>query len=84
MITSLAGRLESDELVISTGTDGIDGKWKGAGGWIYGDMGDAREALDALDKNDTGNFLLENGLDIVSGPTGNNLLDIFIYLRLQG
>jgi glycerate-2-kinase len=81
MITSLIGELEENEIVICMGTDGADGSWEGAGGWITGTDSSDDETRSALENNDTGTYLRRIGRDIKTGPTGNNLADIFILLH---
>lgn len=81
MITSLIGELGEKEIVICMGTDGVDGSWEGAGGWITGNDLPDEESHWALDNNDTGNYLKRIDRDIGTGPTENNLADIFILLH---
>lgn len=72
-------------VVLSAGTDGIDGNSQAAGAIVdeeclRGDeqrLSDVRTALRCFD---SGTFLQELGLSIVTGATGNNLRDLRILL----
>jgi glycerate 2-kinase len=77
----------SDEtiVVLSAGTDGIDGNSEAAGGIVDEKSLDDDEqrlasARAALRRFDSGTFLQEAGLSIVTGATGNNLRDLRILL----
>ena len=82
MVASLFGKLERWEMVICFGTDGKDGTWEGAGGWVTGDDIRTTKTENSLKENDTGSYLIENHRAVITGPTGNNLGDLFIYLHL--
>ncbi len=76
-----------DWIILSLGTDGIDGPTDAAGAWIdpatFGrvhDLGLAAET--ALDDNDSYGFFKKTGNLIVTGPTGTNVMDIRISLVL--
>jgi hydroxypyruvate reductase len=71
--------------ILSAGTDGIDGNSSAAGAIVdekslYGDEQRLIRAREALRHFDSGTFLQEEGLSIVTGPTGNNLRDLRILL----
>jgi hydroxypyruvate reductase len=72
-------------VVLSAGTDGIDGNSPAAGAVADGDtLQRAREAgiepAEFLRRSDAYNFFKRLGDTIVTGPTGNNLRDLRILL----
>jgi hydroxypyruvate reductase len=82
--TLIAGR--PDVYFLSAGTDGIDGMTEAAGAMVDGGtVARARQAgLDpdrALDRNDSGTFFRDLGEQIVTGPTGTNVGDIWLVYR---
>lgn len=79
------GRLSLDWLILSLGTDGIDGPTDAAGGWADpSTLGRARElGLDPnayLDDNDSYAFFKKTGNLIVTGPTGTNVMDVRVFM----
>jgi hydroxypyruvate reductase len=81
MTASIFGKLEKGEIAICIATDGMDGIWNGAGGWTC--YGDDDDNVSFLMSNDTGIFLLERDRAIITGPSGNNLGDLFILLHRE-
>lgn len=83
--TVLAG--VPDVLLLAAGTDGQDGTGGDAGALVDGDTV-ARGALaglsaaDALARADAGSFLLASGDLLRIGPTGTNVMDLMIGLRV--
>jgi hydroxypyruvate reductase len=80
----IAGR--DDIVVLAAGTDGTDGPTDAAGALVDGRTmaRAARAGLDAraaLEDNDAYPVLTATGDSIVSGPTGTNLLDVYLVLR---
>jgi glycerate 2-kinase len=74
--------------VLSAGTDGIDGNSFAAGAMVdertlVDGEGQLSEAREALRRFDSGTFLQEAGLSIVTGATGNNLRDLRILLAAE-
>lgn len=72
-------------VVLSAGTDGIDGNSPAAGAVADGEtLGRARKAriepAEFLQRSDAYNFFKVLGDEIVTGPTGNNLRDLRILL----
>ena len=72
-------------VVLSAGTDGIDGNSQAAGAIVdeeslHSDERRLSGARAALQRFDSGTFLQEAGLSIVTGATGNNLRDLRILL----
>lgn len=74
-----------DWLVLSIGTDGIDGPTDAAGAWAdaptldrAGELG--LEMKRYLDENDSYEFFKKTGNLIVTGPTGTNVCDVRIFL----
>jgi len=72
-------------LVLSVGTDGVDGPTDAAGAWAdAATLGRAKQlGLDAesyLDANDSYSFFERTGNLVLTGPTGTNVCDVRIYL----
>ncbi len=71
---------------LAAGTDGIDGTTSAAGAVVDGGTIERGRAagLDAplaLDANDSGSFFAALGEQIVTGPTGTNVGDLWLVLR---
>ncbi|MEX2345253.1 MAG: DUF4147 domain-containing protein [Balneolaceae bacterium] len=84
MAKHLAG-LDQEIVFLSAGTDGIDGPTDAAGAVV--DQHTIDKALKAgieadtyLQSNDSYNFFKKAGGHIMTGPTGNNLMDLQIVL----
>jgi len=80
-----AGAAALDWLILSLGTDGIDGPTDAAGAWAdVSTAGRARSlGLDPavyLDDNDSYGFFKQTGNLIVTGPTGTNVMDLRVFL----
>ena len=74
-----------DWLVLSLGTDGIDGPTDAAGAWAdertirtAGALG--LDPVAYLDDNDSYYFFKQTGNLIVTGPTGTNVMDLRLFL----
>lgn len=87
LVLAVLAELKTDEatLVLSAGTDGIDGNSTAAGAWA--DSGLYREALrlglpidDFLDRNDSNGFFRRVGGLLETGPTGTNVMDITLFI----
>ena len=83
--TALAGR--DDLLLLAAGTDGTDGPGEDAGALVDGSTvarGElhAGPAANALQRADAGTFLEAAGDLLQTGPTGTNVMDLAIGLRL--
>lgn len=68
------------------GTDGVDGRTGAAGAVVDGSVRRAglargRDVEVALLNNDTGTFLADIGAAVVSGPTGTNVGDLWMWAR---
>lgn len=79
------GRINKPLAFLSAGTDGIDGPTDAAGAVIdQNTMNEAQErGLDIekyLSENDSYHFFKKYGNHIITGPTGNNVMDIQIVL----
>ena len=75
----------SDIVVLSAGTDGIDGKSPAAGATADSDTLRRAEEKDvsaeiSLQNSDSFNFFNALGDTIITGPTGNNVRDVRILL----
>jgi glycerate 2-kinase len=75
----------ADWLILSLGTDGIDGPTEAAGAWADAgtlerihDLGLAADK--ALEANDSHTFFEKTGNLIVTGPTGTNVMDVRVTL----
>jgi len=67
-------------IIISVGTDGVDGKTDCAGAIWKSDQ-KIGKILPYLDKNNSYNFFKKYGGLVFTGPTGTNLMDIGLVLR---
>lgn len=78
---ALAGSryLRKEELLIAVGTDGKDGNSRFAGGIGCSDYGNAADYVDSFE---SGRFFSEKGSGILTGRTGTNVSDIYLYCRL--
>lgn len=81
----IAGR--TDCLLLAAGTDGSDGNTGDAGALVDGgtlERGtlDGLDARDCLARADAGTFLAASGDLIHTGPTGTNVMDLALGLRL--
>lgn len=82
--TLIGGR--PDTFFLAAGTDGLDGGCDAAGAVADGTTLHRARALgldagDFLERNDSGSFFAELGDQIVTGPTGTNVGDLWIVLR---
>ena len=85
--TTLLSSSDARTVVLSAGTDGIDGNSLAAGAVVDETLLDDEKlmsrALGSLQRFDSGTFLQEAGLSIVTGATGNNLRDLRILLAAE-
>lgn len=65
-------------VVLAAGTDGTDGPTEAAGGCVDGASWEEGPALAALAAADSGSYLAERDLLVVSGPTGTNVMDLVV------
>jgi len=77
---------ESNVWFLAGGTDGIDGLTQAAGTVVDGGTVARGRALGldagiALDRNDSGSFFAQLAEQIITGPTGTNVGDIWLVLR---
>ncbi len=73
-------------LLLSAGTDGLDGTSEAAGAFLDDGVLAAAgaaggDAADALTHNDADAFFAAGGGRVVTGPTGTNVADLCLYLR---
>ncbi|WP_353071833.1 glycerate kinase type-2 family protein [Tunturiibacter gelidoferens] len=84
---TLLRSLDARTVVLSAGTDGIDGNSSAAGAVVDETLLDDEKLLPqaqgSLQRFDSGTFLQEAGLSIVTGATGNNLRDLRILLAAK-
>ena len=78
-----------DVCFLSAGTDGTDGPGEDAGALVDGGtLGRARrdgfDAVDCLARADSGSLLQASGDLIHTGPTGTNVMDLMLGLKLDG
>lgn len=69
----------------SAGTDGIDGNSPAAGAWTDGNTFEKAEALnlsihDFITSNDSYHFFQAMNQNILTGPTGTNVMDLYLIL----
>ncbi|MGZ5499020.1 MAG: glycerate kinase type-2 family protein [Candidatus Aminicenantales bacterium] len=74
-----------DWLILSLGTDGIDGPTDAAGAWADPRTIKSAHALGLapaqyLDDNDSYGFFKQTGNLIMTGPTGTNVMDLRVFL----
>jgi len=74
-----------DWLILSLGTDGIDGPTDAAGAWADPRTIRSARALglnpaEYLEDNDSYGFFKQTGNLIVTGPTGTNVMDLRVFL----
>jgi len=74
-----------DWLILSLGTDGIDGPTDAAGAWAEPRTMATARALglnpsEYLEDNDSYGFFKQTGNLIVTGPTGTNVMDLRVFL----
>lgn len=87
---AVAQQIKDDKWIalIAAGTDGTDGTGEDAGALVDGDtimrgeLGDL-DAQDCLDRADAGAFLQASGDLIYTGPTGTNVMDIVIGVKVN-
>ncbi len=80
-----AGVRDLDWLILSLGTDGIDGTSDAAGAWadlrtVHSARALGLNPADYLDDNDSYGFFKQTGNLIVTGPTGTNVMDLRVFL----
>ena len=80
-----AGPAGIDWLILSMGTDGVDGPTDAAGAWIEAATAGRARALGLdpaayLAENDSYEFFRRTGNLIVTGPTGTNVMDLRVFL----
>ncbi|WP_246373360.1 glycerate kinase type-2 family protein [Tunturiibacter gelidoferens] len=84
---TLLRSLDARTVVLSAGTDGVDGNSAAAGAVVDETLLDDEKLLfqaqGSLQRFDSGTFLQEAGLSIVTGATGNNLRDLRILLAAE-
>lgn len=79
-------KMESESwLILSLGSDGIDGPTNAAGAWIVQSTLERVQTLSLvpesyLDRNDSYNFFKQAGGLIFTGPTHTNVMDIRVFL----
>lgn len=78
-VTDLA-KQDKNAIVVSVGTDGIDGRTDCAGAIWQSDL-KIDKIRPYLDNNNSYNFFKKYGGLIFTGPTGTNLMDIGLVLR---
>ncbi len=88
LAASIALRNRDDVVILSLGTDGIDGMSQAAGGFADGTaLARGRklglDALDHLDRNDSHPFLTAIGDVVNSGPTGTNVGDLILVRKVS-
>jgi glycerate-2-kinase len=88
LAASIALEGRDDLVILSMGTDGVDGMTTSAGAFADGSAV-ARgkeaglEAADHLERNDAGPFLTAIGDTIDTGPTGTNVGDLILVRRVD-
>jgi len=86
------GKLDAEDLdwlILSLGTDGIDGPTDAAGAWADASTLERSRALGLdpgayLDDNDSYAYFKRTGNLIMTGPTGTNVMDLRVFLLRAG
>lgn len=79
---ALRFRKQSDVFGLVAGTDGSDGPTQAAGGFFDGQSFDIQQgAQAALDAANSAEFLARTGYQLVTGPTGTNVMDLALILK---
>lgn len=78
------GLTEGDWLIMSLGTDGIDGPTEAAGAWIDGRTWRKVQMMSLhperfLEENDSYHFFRQLNQLIITGPTGTNVMDLRLF-----
>ncbi len=87
LVLSLFDYVKENEIISSFGTDGIDGPTDAAGAFLDKNIIERARKMNLnvksyLDNNDSYNFFNRvNGL-IITGPTGTNVMDVQIFIKL--
>lgn len=80
----MTGRIRNQQVVFgAAGTDGIDGNSPAAGAWTSGETlnsGGEDRFRRALKEFDSYRYFTESGQTIVTGPSGTNVMDLYIAL----
>ncbi len=66
---------DEDSIIVSMGTDGIDGNSPAAGGIAFGKK-DVEDIVEYLNAHNSYEFMKKIGGTIETGPTGSNLADV--------
>ncbi len=86
-VLSLFDQVKENEIIASFGTDGIDGPTNAAGAFLDKSVIErARKMMmdpkTYLENNDSYNFFNKVGGLILTGPTGTNVMDVQIFIKL--
>lgn len=84
---ALESKTDQGMLILAAGTDGTDGPTKDAGGLIDGETLQRADRLGLdgqqyLKNADSGRFLQATGDVLTTGPTGTNVMDLVIGLKM--
>jgi glycerate 2-kinase len=84
-LLEMKDRVEDSVLILSVGTDGIDGFTDAAGAWAVPSALKKAESLsidpeEYLNNNDSYNFFKKVGGLIITGPTNTNVMDLRFFL----
>lgn len=73
---------KSDLFFLVAGTDGTDGPTDAAGGFVDAETYSYPDVDNAIQSADSATFLNQSGYQFVTGPTGTNVMDIALALKL--
>ena len=76
---------EQKIIFVSAGTDGIDGNSSAAGAWTDGNTFEKAKSLNLsvhefLSNNDSYHFFQALNQSVFTGPTGTNVMDLYLIL----
>ncbi len=73
---------KSNLFFLVAGTDGTDGPTNAAGGYVDGNTYRYPDVDEAIVRADSANFLNQSGHQFITGPTGANVMDIALMLKI--
>jgi len=87
LVLSLFDHIKDNEIIASFGTDGIDGPTDAAGAFLDKNIIERARKMNLdpkayLDNNDSYNFFKKTDGLIITGPTGTNVMDVQIFIKL--
>lgn len=82
LILARLAKGRSNLFFLVAGTDGTDGPTEAAGGFVDGDTYRYPQTDEAIQRADSASYLKQSGNQFVTGPTGTNVMDIALILKV--